>query len=583
MTRKNASDVSGLSNAEFAMAIAQIRAQVPVLRSLLPLLEACVSAYPNVFAGKAMAPAVVFPGGSVDLVEPVYGQSAVSRFYNERVSQAVVFLAGQKQGPLRVMEIGAGTGSTTIEILGALARAGMECEYWYTDLWDKLVNEAKARLGPQYPQLRFVFLDIHMDPADQGLHEEFDVVIATNVLHATRDLHASLRHVKKLLRPGGALVLNESVEVQEYSTYTFGLLPGWWNAADPHERLADSPLASASRWPALLCDEGYAQVHTLVPVDPPAAGLSAQQVYLAFSDGELRTASGKRRAASAPAPAANGLPAALAGKLRPFTPPTASRAKQVTTFKDDRDNIWVFLNNPPANMFTDEFLGELCATLQSVATLPAGEGRLVYLSHFGEYFSLGGDRSELVQKLGDADAVAAFAEKARALIRVITSLDALVVAVVNGTAQGGGLETLLATDLQLVRTGVKLGLPEIKSGLIPGMGGLTYLQSLIGSARTKRLVMDGDLIDAEEAHACGVISHVVADPFAAALSFGDGMKNIEAARYMKRILRRETVDRLTADIDDWVAYITRHSEWIDTKRISNSKLVVTARAAMRSS
>jgi enoyl-CoA hydratase/carnithine racemase len=234
-------------------------------------------------------------------------------------------------------------------------------------------------------------------------------------------------------------------------------------------------------------------------------------------------------------------------------------------------------------MFTEEFLAELCATLQSVATLGSAEGRIVYLSHFGDYFSLGGDRSELVRALGDADGVRSFAEKARALIRVITSLDALVVAVVNGTAQGGGLETLLAADLQVVRAGVKLGLPEIKSGLIPGMGGLTYLQNVIGPARVKRLVMLGDLVDAGEAHAWGLISHVVADPFVAALAVGDGIKNLEAALYMKRMLRRETAERLTADIDDWVAYVTRHSEWIDTRRISNSKLVVTARAAMLAS
>jgi enoyl-CoA hydratase/carnithine racemase len=115
------------------------------------------------------------------------------------------------------------------------------------------------------------------------------------------------------------------------------------------------------------------------------------------------------------------------------------------------------------------------------------------------------------------------------------------------------------------------------------MGGLTYLQGLIGPARTTRLVMLGDLIDAEEAHAWGVISHVVADPFTAALAMGEGMKNLDAALYMKRMLRRETADRLTADIDDWVAYVTRHAEWIDTRRISNSKLVVTARAAMLAS
>jgi enoyl-CoA hydratase/carnithine racemase/NAD(P)-dependent dehydrogenase (short-subunit alcohol dehydrogenase family)/acyl carrier protein len=580
VTRADTSAGPGLSDAEFAAAIAQIREQFPVLASLLPLLEACVSAYPGILAGTTPAATVIFPGGGVDLVRPVYGESEVSRFYNQRVAQAVVCVAGHTRGPLRIVELGAGTGSTTIEVLEALARAGVACEYCYTDLWDKLVNEAKARLGPSYPHLRFAFLDVGLDPAGQGLRDEFDVVIATNVVHATRDLRATLRNAKRLIRPGGALVLNESVEVQEYSTYTFGLLPGWWNASDTAERLADSPLASASRWPALLRDEGFLQVSTMVPADPPSAGMRAQQVYLAFSDGELRSSGGKVPVRAAQAPAdRRGLPPALADTLRPFAPPAAPRAKHVATFKDHRDNIWVFLNNPPANMFTDEFLGELCATLQSVATLPAPEGRLVYLSHYGDYFSLGGDRSELVRKMGDADAITAFAEKARALIRVITSLDALVVAVVDGTAQGGGLETLFATDLQIVRAGVKLGLPEIRSGLVPGMGGLTYLQQAIGPARTKRLVMLGDLIDAEQAHAWGLISDVAADPFAAALALGDAMKNLEAAQYMKRILRTETAERLTADIDDWVAYITRHSEWIDTRRISNSKLVVSALAA----
>ena len=569
-----------LSHDEFATAIARLGEEAPVLRPLLPLLDACVSAYPKLLAGKASPATVIFPGGSVDLVRPVYGQSAVSEFYNARVAEAVRLLADRTDGPLRIVELGAGTGSTTVAVLDALARAGVQCEYCYTDLWDKLVNEAKARLGPRYPNLRFVFLDVEGDPAVQGLRDEFDVVIATNVMHATRDLHATLRQVKKLLRPGGALVLNESVEVQEYSTYTFGLLPGWWSATDAHERLADSPLASASGWAALLGDEGFVQVRTMVPETSNTA-VRAQQVFVAFSDGELRTTSSKRPASSIQESAPQ-LPATLANELRPFTVPAAPRAKHVVTFKDRRDNIWVFLNHAPANMFTDEFLGELCATLQAVATLGTA-GRIVYLSHFGEYFSLGGDRSELVRKLDDAEALAAFAEKARALIRVITSLDALVVAVVNGTAQGGGLETLLATDLQVVRTGVKLGLPEVKSGLVPGMGGLTYLQSVIGPARTKRLVMLGDLIDAEDAHDWGLVSHVAADPFAAALAVVNNVKSLDAALYMKRILRRDTAERLTADIEDWVTYITQHSEWIDTRRISNSKLVVTARAAMLAS
>src|SRR5262249_4505266 len=162
-----------------------------------PLLEACVSAYPRLLAGKALPAAVLFPNSSVDLVRPVYGQSAISRFYNERVARAALFLAGRRHSPLRILEIGAGTGSTTIDVLGAFARAGVECEYWYTDLWDKLVNEAKARLGSEYPNVRFAFLDIGIDPAEQGFRDEFDLIVATNVLHATRDLHATLRHTKR--------------------------------------------------------------------------------------------------------------------------------------------------------------------------------------------------------------------------------------------------------------------------------------------------------------------------------------------------------------------------------------------------
>src|SRR6478736_5867902 len=576
-------DSQGCDQADFQLGLAELGARFPSLEALIPLLEACISAYPALLAGKALAPNVLFPGGSVELVRSVYGQSAVSRFYNERVAEGVLSLAQRAGAPLRILEIGAGTGSTTVEVLNALARAGVESDYCYTDLWDKLVNDAKERLAPRFPQLRFAFLDIGNDPSSQGWHEEFDIVIATNVLHATRDLHVALGHAKKLLRPAGALVLNESVEVKEYSTYTFGLLPGWWNASDSHERLPDSPLASATTWPALLRDEGFVHVRCLVPADSGSPAVSAQQVYLAVSDGELRVSTGKRPPPATHVAHAPGVPAVLAGKLRPFEPLAAPRPKHLATFRDPRENVWVFLNNPPANMFSDEFLGELCATLQSVATLSPVAGRIVYLSHFGEYFSLGGDRSELVRHLGDADALRAFADKAKALIRVITSLDALVVAVVDGSAQGGGFETLLATDLQFVRTGVKLGLPEIKSGLVPGMGGLSYLQSLLGPARTKRLVLTGELIDAAEAHALGVISHVVEDPFTTALSLGEELKHLDSALYMKRLLRRETAELLAADIDDWLNYLTCHADWIDTRRISNSRLVVAGRAAMKAS
>jgi enoyl-CoA hydratase/carnithine racemase/NAD(P)-dependent dehydrogenase (short-subunit alcohol dehydrogenase family)/acyl carrier protein/SAM-dependent methyltransferase len=573
-----------ISEAEFVSKLDELVATHPVVSPLVPLLRDCIRAYPDVLTGRKPAMAVVFPGGRNDLVRAVYAESNVSRYFNSIAADAVRQLAANSPRPLRILEVGAGTGATTRAVLDTLSSVGAPCEYWFTELWDALLTDARQRLSASYPELRFACLDAGLDPATQGFTGGgYDVVIATNVLHATRNVRASLRNLKKLLRPGGALVVNESIATQPYSTLTFGLLPGWWHATDPEERLADSPLLDESSWLRALADTGFVGRRSLVAPDEKGDVPGGQQVFVAWSDGEICStknvavpASPRRAERAKPAE----VPAALHGKLREFEPRTAPRARRIATYADHCENIWVFLNNPPANMFDDEFLAELCATLQGVAASVEQKGKVVYLSHFGEYFSLGGDRSELLRNLHNPAAIEAFADKVRALFRIITSLNAIVVAVVNGTAQGGGLETLFATDLQVVRTGVKLGLPEVRSGLIPGMGGLTRLQSVLGPARTKRLVLLGDLIDASEAHDLGIVSHVVDDPFTAALAIGDSLEHIEAALQMKRILRPQAANELCADIDDWVRYLGTHAGMIDARRIENSRLLVTGRAAM---
>ncbi|AGC43222.1 polyketide synthase [Myxococcus stipitatus DSM 14675] len=570
---------------EAATALAQAH---PPLRHMLPLLQACLDAYPLILAGKRPAAHVVFPGGSVELVRSVYGESELSRFYNQAVSKAVLGLAASRgERPLRILEVGAGTGSTTVEILRALAGAGMPCEYRYTDVWDKLLAEAKSRLGPQHPSLRFSLLDVNTAPQAQGLDEEFDVVVATNVLHATRDLHTTLRHVKKLLRPGGALVLNESVDVQEFSTCTFGLLPGWWGAVDAHERLPDSPLVSSAGWTALMKDEGFEVASPLIPADPTLPSLGSQQVFVAWSDGEVKVASARRPARQEEAHRRQ-LPRALEGHLRPLDLHTTAggalpRSRQLALYQDTRDNLWLFFDNPPANVLTDELLGDLCTTFQRLSELAPEviHKRIVYLAHFGEYFSIGGDRNEILRRLamGEKEALRGFADKARTMLRLLATMDALVVAVVNGTAQGGGLETLFATDLQLVRQGVKVGLPEIKSGLIPGMGGLSYLKGLAGMTVTKRLVLSGELLTAQEAQQLGLITHVVEDPFTSALELPQTLQQLDTALYMKRVLGEDTAERLTADIDEWLTYTLGRTELIDAQRILDSQLILNSRAA----
>ena len=72
----------------------------------------------------------------------------------------------------------------------------------------------------------------------------FDVLLATNVLHATADMTNTLQHCKQLLRRGGLLIANELTAKTEFLTLTFGLTDGWWLYHDGHMRLPGSPLLS---------------------------------------------------------------------------------------------------------------------------------------------------------------------------------------------------------------------------------------------------------------------------------------------------------------------------------------------------
>jgi enoyl-CoA hydratase len=85
------------------------------------------------------------------------------------------------------------------------------------------------------------------------------------------------------------------------------------------------------------------------------------------------------------------------------------------------------------------------------------------------------------------------------------------IAMINGFALGGGCELALACDIRIAARSAKLGQPEIKLGIIPGGGGTQRLPRLVGAGRALRLILTGDLIDAEEAHRIGLIDLLVDD------------------------------------------------------------------------
>jgi NAD(P)-dependent dehydrogenase (short-subunit alcohol dehydrogenase family)/SAM-dependent methyltransferase/acyl carrier protein len=178
--------------------------------------------------------------------------------------------------PVRILEIGAGTGATTSYLLPRLP-AG-QTEYLFTDL-SPLFTSRAAEKFKSYPFVQYGLLDIEQDPAGQGLAaRQFDLIVAANVLHATADLRRTLAHIRQLLAPNGLVVLLEGAKPQRWVDLTFGLTEGWWKFSDTDLR-PDYPLLSPQQWLALLQELGFAAV--AIPTEQAEKTLPEQMVVVA--------------------------------------------------------------------------------------------------------------------------------------------------------------------------------------------------------------------------------------------------------------------------------------------------------------
>jgi NADPH:quinone reductase-like Zn-dependent oxidoreductase/NAD(P)-dependent dehydrogenase (short-subunit alcohol dehydrogenase family)/acyl carrier protein len=131
--------------------------------------------------------------------------------------------------------------------------------YLWTDLGAAFVVAARREFA-SVEGMRFQTLDIERDPAEQGLaDEQFDLVIASNVIHATADLKRTLGHLRSLLAPGGLLLAVETTGEHLWIDLTVGFTEGWWRFSDPELR-PDYALIGKQAWIRLLEQSGFDDV-----------------------------------------------------------------------------------------------------------------------------------------------------------------------------------------------------------------------------------------------------------------------------------------------------------------------------------
>ncbi|MFJ7193998.1 MULTISPECIES: SDR family NAD(P)-dependent oxidoreductase [unclassified Streptomyces] len=257
----------------------------------LALLDAALRALPDILTGRIRPTDILFPRGSVALVEGTYRNNRVADMYNRAMTDTAAAIVAERlrldpAARLRILEIGAGTGGTSAGMFAALRPFQDHIEtYTYTDLSKAFLNHARTEYGPEVPYLAYARFDAEQPLAGQGVESgSYDLVIAANVLHATRDTRNTIRNAKAALRDGGWLLLNELAAFDVSSHLTFGLLEGWWLFQDHALRIPGSPALSPANWREVLVSEGFSSV---VSVLPETLELG-QQIIAAESDGITR-------------------------------------------------------------------------------------------------------------------------------------------------------------------------------------------------------------------------------------------------------------------------------------------------------
>jgi SAM-dependent methyltransferase len=225
---------------------------------------------PELLSGDCLAVGLLFPEGRMDLAEAQYRESLTGRYQHRAAAALVGGIAARwrESRPLRVLEVGAGTGATTERILPVLAET--DVDYLYTDISAYFVDQAVERLRP-YPWVRFGRYDIDREPEEQGFAPaSFDVVIGGGVLNAAQDTDGSVRKLARLLASGGWLVLTEPT-VEEF----WVLISQAFLMTDARDERADTgaTFLSLPQWHDVLDRAGLERVATLPEAGHPMAPL----------------------------------------------------------------------------------------------------------------------------------------------------------------------------------------------------------------------------------------------------------------------------------------------------------------------
>lgn len=220
------------------------------LQVIAPLLAECL------IGQKKPAHLLFGDPHSFEILSEFYAKSPLLDAACRLLAEFVASLpsVARNAGPLRILEVGAGTGGTTKYIVDYLNQQGVEFEYTFTDISQALVNKAKKKFK-DHSNMKFRALnaDTALPPDLVG---QFHLVLSTNCIHATGSIEKTTANILQVIRNDGALCVLEFTKNIYWFDLVFGLLEGWWLMDDGRTHA----LAPESFWDHSLRSAGYKDV-----------------------------------------------------------------------------------------------------------------------------------------------------------------------------------------------------------------------------------------------------------------------------------------------------------------------------------
>lgn len=237
---------------------------------------------------------VFFPDGTNEIVEGIYKYNPLSEFFNQIMAKAIQCLVLQlvkkvgRTRKVRILEFGAGTGSTTRHVLRGLKALGKDIEYVYSDVSAHFLSIARDQFSNEYAFVNYQLFNLNGDIEQQNMESaSFDIILGTNAIHISQNISTALINLKRAMTPSGYLLINELTFNHDALTLTFGLFTGWWEYEDENMRIKDSPLISLPNWRTLLEAYGFTNVQAFDFPDTFMNRISLQHIIVCQSNGEV--------------------------------------------------------------------------------------------------------------------------------------------------------------------------------------------------------------------------------------------------------------------------------------------------------